>query len=96
MPLKLLAFALRSAKLFDGGTPLLGLAAKYTGDAGILADPNVYFATYFDATGLTNYFPDAKLEPDSTFAPDPDQTTSDTRIRWHHPRPAGRSGSGFL
>lgn len=70
--LQLDAFALRRPKIFDGGTPVPGLAAKYTGDAGINADPDVYFATSLDATGLAEYFVGAKLEPDATFGTDPD------------------------
>ena len=83
-PLSLQAFALRSAKLFDGGAPVSGIAAKYTADAGILADPDVYFATQFDAAGLADYcYPTNPLLPDATFAMDPELGVPALGVKYH-------------
>ena len=82
-PLSLRAFALRSVKLFEGGIPVSGLAARYMGDAGISADPDVYFATAFDVASLADYFAGAVLEPDSTFAMDPDLGVPALGTKYH-------------
>ena len=85
VPLSLKAFAVRSAKLFDGGIPTPGLAAKYTGDAGILADPDVYFAHSFDPSGSSfeDFFTGAKFYPDSTFAMDPELAVPALSVKYH-------------
>src|SRR4029453_3866333 len=84
VPLNLQAFALRNAKLFEGGAPVPGIAAKYTADAGILADPDVYFADQFDSVGLLqDFFPGATFYPDSTFAVDPDLGVMAASIKYH-------------
>jgi hypothetical protein len=87
-PLKLEAFATRSAKLFGGGTPTLGIAAKYTRDAGILADPEVYFASSFDLTGdIQNYFAQPSvpvvMAADTVYALDADLGVPALSMKYH-------------
>jgi hypothetical protein len=64
-PLVLKVFALRPPKLFSGGTPVAGVAAKYPGDIGIETDADVYFGG-FDSSN----FPEGSVTLDRSAAPD--------------------------
>jgi len=67
-------FLLRPAELFDGGTPVPGLAAKYSRDAGVSADPDVYFSTRFDDNWRTSMLPWGSINPLTHLSVAPDAT----------------------
>jgi hypothetical protein len=61
-PLVLNVYALRPPKLFSGGMPAVGVAAKYFRDVGIETDADVYFGG-FDSSNFPEGF--AALDPNA-------------------------------
>jgi hypothetical protein len=76
-------FELDLPKFFNGGTPTLGLAARYTRDEGLENDPQVYFTTQFDEPNWQQkHFPVGELASDSTVVGDPQLGTPALRVSY--------------